>query len=117
VLILIDNAGKHSPPGGEVALDLEVDRYGRTATILVRDQGPGIPPEELERIFEPFARGQGRRGPGGGTGLGLAIARQLSGRLGARLTVSSRPGAGATFRLSVPLAQGASASGGPPARS
>jgi signal transduction histidine kinase len=105
VLILVDNAVNHSPPGGEVGLDLAVDLRARTATAVVRDEGPGIPAEDVERIFEPFMRGNGRRRSSGGAGLGLAIARQLTGRLGAELTVASTPGSGATFRLSLPLAR------------
>ena len=105
VLILVDNAVNHSPPGGEVGFDLAVDLRARTATAVVRDEGPGIPAEDVERIFEPFMRGNGRRRSSGGAGLGLAIARQLTGRLGAELTVASTPGSGATFRLSLPLAR------------
>lgn len=91
-----------------MALDLSVDMRAGTASAVVRDQGPGIPPGEIERIFEPFARGQGRRRSGSGAGLGLAIARQLTRRLGAELSVLSDPGAGASFRLTLPLARSGS---------
>ncbi len=103
VLILVDNAIKHSPPGGKVQLSLLDQRRSGTAIIQVSDQGPGIPAEELERIFEPFVRVPGTRRTTGGTGLGLAIARQLAVRQGEELTVVSSPGAGATFSLSLPL--------------
>lgn len=103
VLILVDNAIKHSPPGGNVQLSLLDQRRSGTAIIQVSDQGPGIPAEELERIFEPFVRVAGTRRTTGGTGLGLAIARQLAVRQGEELTVVSSPGAGATFSLSLPL--------------
>ena len=109
ILILVDNAVDHSPPGGVVALDLGVDERAGTATATVRDEGPGILAEDLERIFEPFARGNGRQ-RGSSTGLGLAIARQLTGRLGAELGVTSDPGTGAAFRLTLPLARPGSAS-------
>jgi len=99
VLILVDNAIKHSPPGGTVRLALSVDRRAGTATVLVSDQGPGIPGADLERIFEPFVRVSGMRHANGGAGLGLAIARQLAVRQGAELTVASSPGTGATFSL------------------
>ncbi len=104
ILILVDNAIKHSPPSGVVRLDLAVDRRAETARVLVADQGPGIPAAELERIFEPFARVPGSQRVKRGAGLGLAIARQLAGRQGADLSVSSPPGNGATFSLSLPLA-------------
>jgi signal transduction histidine kinase len=107
VLILVDNAINHSPPDGEVALDLRVDARAGTATAEVRDEGPGIPPQELERIFEPFARGGTRRRSPSGAGLGLAIARQLTGRLGVELAVAGMPGAGAVFRLTMPLSRAA----------
>jgi signal transduction histidine kinase len=109
VLILVDNAVKHSPPDGEVGLVLQVDAGAGTATAEVRDEGPGIPPDELERIFEPFARGQARRRSSSGAGLGLAIARQLTGRLGIELAVVGSPGEGAVFRLTMPLSRSARA--------
>lgn len=67
----------------------------------VRDTGPGIAPADLERIFEPFARGD--RASAHGSGLGLAIARELVTLLGGELEVESAVGAGATFRFDVPL--------------
>jgi signal transduction histidine kinase len=82
-----------------VRLALSADRRAGTATVLVSDQGPGIPGADLERIFEPFVRVSGMRHANGGAGLGLAIARQLAVRQGAELTVASSPGTGATFSL------------------
>jgi signal transduction histidine kinase len=105
VLILVDNAIKHSPPAGLVRLDLTVDRSARSLRVLVADEGPGIPAADLERIFEPFARVPGSQRVTRGAGLGLAIARQLAGRQGADLSVSSPPGKGATFSLGIPLAE------------
>ena len=99
VLILVDNAIKHSPPGGQVRLSLLDQRRSGTAVIQVSDQGPGIPAEELERIFEPFVRVPGTRRTTGGAGLGLAIARQLAVRQGAELTVASSPGAWGHLQL------------------
>ena len=71
VLNLLDNAARHGPAGGNVHVFAEagVDRV----VIEVRDEGPGIPAEERDRVFERFTRGE--RAGGGGTGLGLAIAR------------------------------------------
>ena len=103
LLILIDNALRHSPAAGTVRVELAVDRNGRTATLSVSDDGPGVGPDELERIFEPFERSATTRGQGDGAGLGLAIARQLAERQDAELGVESQLGAGATFRLSMKL--------------
>jgi signal transduction histidine kinase len=103
VLILVDNAIKHSPQGGQVQLALLDQPRAGSAVIEVTDQGPGIPAAELERIFEPFVRVQGTRRSTGGAGLGLAIARQLAVRQGAQLGVASQPGHGATFRLTLRL--------------
>jgi signal transduction histidine kinase len=67
--------------------------------IAVRDTGPGIPDEELGRIWEPFAQGGDRAD---GTGLGLAIARRFTELLGGGLTVESRAGEGSTFTVRIP---------------
>jgi signal transduction histidine kinase len=68
----------------------------------VGDDGPGIAAADLERVFEPFARLHADAGTPEGSGLGLAIARSLALRNGGELTVTSRPGRGSTFRLSLP---------------
>ena len=104
LLILVDNAIQHSPPGGVVTLGLSVDRLRRAVTVTVSDQGAGIAPQDRERIFEPFTRLPGRRPAQRGSGLGLAIARQLAERHGAALTVGGEVGDGATFQLRLPLA-------------
>lgn len=106
LLVLVDNALKHSPPGGELRLSLTVDEVGRKATIEISDDGPGIDPAELERIFEPFERSGAGRNSGEGAGLGLAIARQLAIAHDASLDVTNEPGPGATFALRLPLVDG-----------
>jgi signal transduction histidine kinase len=68
--------------------------------IMVRDEGPGIPFEVQERIFEPFERFDPAAGHG--TGLGLAVSRRLAEVLGGRLSVSSAASGGASFTLSLP---------------
>lgn len=94
---LLENAIRHSPAGGLVTI--RVARHDRTAAFEVVDQGPGIDPAELDRIFERF-----ERGPGGGSGLGLAIARSVVERHGGRITVDTAPGAGARFSILLPAA-------------
>jgi signal transduction histidine kinase len=74
----------------------------RECDVEVRDDGPGIALADLERIFAPFYRVSADAASPGGSGLGLAIARSLAERNHGRLDVTSRPGAGATFRLVLP---------------
>ena len=69
----------------------------------IRDSGPGIPPEDLERIFEPFVRGSQKQA--GGSGVGLTIARMLTDLMGGEMTVSSIPGEGSSFRIRLFLPQ------------
>ena len=95
--VLLDNAVRHTPPGSTVTLRTETTPWG--ASIVVSDNGPGIPPELLERIFERFYRGPGAAARG--TGLGLAIARELAERMGGRLLATSGPD-GTRFTLELP---------------
>jgi PAS domain S-box-containing protein len=100
---LVDNAVKYSPGGGRIDVSVEsVDGHG---TIAIADQGLGIPPNEQERIFEKFYRLDPAMMRGiGGSGLGLHISRELVGVMGGTVTVSSQPGRGSTFTVSLPLA-------------
>lgn len=107
---LLQNAIRHSPHGGEVRLDAYPD--GDDVVIEVSDQGPGIAPEDRERIFERFARGStaSHAQPGlgvptasGGTGIGLAIVRWAVDLHGGTVGVADSPaGQGATLRLRLP---------------
>ena len=103
VLILVDNAVKHSTSGERVAVGLSLDRARRAAVLAVTDQGPGVPTSERERIFEPFAQASESSRRGDGVGLGLAIARQLARRQGGDVTVDPSSTRGTTFRLTLPL--------------
>jgi two-component system, OmpR family, sensor histidine kinase CiaH len=104
LLILIDNAVDHSPRGTTVTVRVRGD--GPQAVIEVEDQGPGIPPEARERIFEPFTRLHGTTRHGsGGTGLGLAIARRIADAMHGTISVASPEGAGAKFTVTLPAAQ------------
>jgi signal transduction histidine kinase len=93
---LIANALHWTPEGGRVDLGLAAQN-GEVA-VAVADTGPGIAPQEKERIFRPFWSGDG-----GGTGLGLTIARELALALGGRLVLESEPGRGSRFVLVLPL--------------
>jgi signal transduction histidine kinase len=95
---LLDNAARHSPPGGEVvvSVDPEPDRV----VFHVTDQGPGIPAPERASVFHRFSRGE--RTSGGGTGLGLAIARWVVELHGGAIAVVDPDGAGCRIRVSLP---------------
>jgi len=97
---LVDNAVRYGGSSGNVTV--RTWRRDGEATVEVRDQGPGIPAADLERIFEPFYRVAGPARDRSGTGLGLSIASDLAERNGGRLTVTSSPGHGSAFRLSLP---------------
>jgi len=98
---LTGNALVHTPPGTTVRL--RVEQRGSRVALEVEDNGPGIPAEHVERVFQRFYRVEG--GQASGSGLGLAIARELAGRMGGTVTVTSRPGS-TVFTLELP-AEGA----------
>ncbi len=103
LLVLVDNAFRHSPPGGRVTVTAGT-APGRAAAVRVDDQGPGVPVDARETIFEPFARLPGSRTRAdAGSGLGLAIARRLAELHGGTLAATEAPGGGARFVLSLPL--------------
>jgi two-component system, OmpR family, sensor kinase len=97
--ILIDNAFKHTHDGGRVQLRLE-NGQGK-ARLIVLDDGPGIPPADLERIFERFYQSDAARS-GEGTGLGLAIARWIAQEHGGRIVATNSPRGGAAFTVELP---------------
>jgi signal transduction histidine kinase len=70
--------------------------------VEVQDNGPGVPKEELPRLFDKFYRGATAEKTSNGTGLGLYIVKRLAEDLGATVSVTSTPGAGALFRLTIP---------------
>jgi signal transduction histidine kinase len=103
---LLSNAFKATSDGGRISLELA--RRDGSVHVTVSDSGPGIPPEQRERLFRPFVSETG-----GGTGLGLAIAKELSTALGGRIELQSVVGVGSRFELVLPAgaAQPASAVG------
>ena len=102
---LVSNAVKYSPEGGEVTLRVsrEDTGDGAWAVLAVSDQGVGIPPEELPRVFERFYRASNVAGQIAGTGIGLAGARQLVEQHGGTISVESTPGQGSTFVDRLPI--------------
>jgi two-component system sensor histidine kinase KdpD len=99
---VLENAVKYSPAAAPVHVHVTTT----SSEVLVRivDRGPGVPPRELERIFEPFQRGS-QESAARGAGLGLAIARGFAEANGGRIWAESRRGQGATFVLALPLAR------------
>jgi len=97
--ILVDNALKHTPAGGTVTVSAAAG--AARVTLTVEDTGEGIPAAALPHIFERFYRADPARGGGSGFGLGLSIAQAIAQAHGSAITVSSTPGAGAHFSLSL----------------
>ena len=110
---LVDNALRHTPPGGVVRVEAQPTGDG-TVRVAVRDTGPGLAPDEIERVFDRFYRGQpgrtrdshdGNGAPtGAGAGLGLAIARGLVQAHGGRIWAERPPSGGAAFLFTSPTA-------------
>jgi signal transduction histidine kinase len=103
VLNLLDNAVRHTPPGSTIELRLRA--AGNEAVVEVADDGPGIPPELREQIFERFVRGEGPADTavGGGSGLGLAIVSAVAASHGGGAEAGKSELGGARFRVRLPL--------------
>jgi PAS domain S-box-containing protein len=97
---LLENASKHTPPGSQIVLGGEASADG--VTLWVEDNGPGIAPEDKERIFEKYAR-SGSRAGAAGLGVGLAFCRLAVEAHGGRIWLESEPGQGARFCLTLPV--------------
>jgi PAS domain S-box-containing protein len=106
LLNVLTNAVKFTDAGGRVQISCESDAAAGVVRIGVSDTGRGIPPNQLERIFEPFIQVDRHRTPGSqqGVGLGLAISRDLARAMGGDLTAASELGVGSTFTLVLPAA-------------
>ena len=102
IRILLSNAITHTPDGGRVVLTAEL--MGQAARVMVQDNGPGIPAEDLPHVFERFYRvDKSRSRTTGGIGLGLTIAQRLVESHGGEITVQSDPGRGSSFIVDLPL--------------
>jgi len=106
---LVGNAVEYNRPGGQVELKCEL---GRELRIIVRDTGPGIAPEHIGHVFEPFYRGDASHGPDAEhLGLGLALVQTHARAMGGRVEVESAPGVGTTFTVTLPAPAGEAAAG------
>ena len=98
---VLDNAVKFSPPGGTIDVDITGTPY--EICVTVSDMGPGIPEDELPRVFQRFFRGKSPRAMGAsGVGLGLAIAQTLVQRQRGAIDIDSKPGSGTTVTIRLP---------------
>ena len=97
---LLENAAKYTPPASPITIDTESADSG--VIVSVSDRGPGIPPADLERVFEKFQRLAGE-GDVAGTGLGLAICRAILTAHSGRIWAENREGGGARFRFFLPI--------------
>lgn len=102
LVILLDNALKHSPDAGEIRIALV--RHGGQAELRIEDSGPGIAQADLPHIFDRFYRADRARSREEGTGLGLAIARWIVEAHGAEIAASNAPQRGAVFTVTFPIA-------------
>jgi two-component system sensor histidine kinase KdpD len=109
---LLDNAAKYAPRGSLVRI--RGYQSGRSVALEVEDEGPGIPPEQLERIFDKFHRASEGDSRPAGTGLGLSICRGFVEGLGGRIAAANRSDrSGARFTITLPIPETASADGVP----
>ena len=101
---LLSNALKFTPDGGAVQVFLNENKAAEIVEIRVTDTGPGIAPEQIDKIFDPFHQGehQPRQGLFGGTGIGLSLVKSIVEQHGGSVTAESRAGAGAIFILHLP---------------
>jgi signal transduction histidine kinase len=98
---LLSNALRYSPPGGKVKFNLTVE--GKNLHISVSDTGPGLSPEQLEKLFQRFARGQGNRESLEGAGLSLYVSKAIISAHGGRIWAQSALGEGTTMHITLPL--------------
>jgi signal transduction histidine kinase len=99
---LLSNAVKFSPPGGTITLRLW--RHDQTTRVTVEDQGPGIPPDELEAIFDAFIQSSETQTGAGGTGLGLSICREIMAAHHGHIWAETGPSGGALLTCELPQA-------------
>ncbi len=104
---LLSNAVKYTPTGGAVEIGIDVNEAEHLVRVTVADTGVGIPPEDLEHVFDKFYRVEANKECAKGTGLGLNLVKQIVEKVhGGKVFVTSTPGEGSTFGFDMPLATG-----------
>src|SRR6185312_5447405 len=102
LLNLLDNAVKYGPPGQTIVVGSEI--AGDRARIWVEDEGPGIPHDDRQRVWEPYVRlSREAEASTGGSGIGLSVVRELAALHGGRTRAESSPGGGARIVIELPL--------------
>lgn len=105
IINLLSNAVKYTPSGGRIDADVEVDEAEELVRVTVRDTGVGIPPEDVEYVFDKFYRVEENKKQAKGTGLGLNLVKQIVEKVhDGSVFVESTPGQGSTFGFTLPLA-------------
>jgi signal transduction histidine kinase len=94
---LLNNAARHTPAGTPIRVEVLEDSHG--VVVVVEDEGPGVPDDLKDEIFEPFRQGEGARG---GVGIGLSLVRRFGELHGGSARVEDRPGGGARFVVTLP---------------
>jgi signal transduction histidine kinase len=97
---LLANAARHTPPGTRVWVSARANDGG--VLIAVEDEGPGVPPDMREAVFEPFRQTPGVSTPSPGVGVGLSLVARFAELHGGRAWADERPGGGASFRVFLP---------------
>jgi two-component system sensor histidine kinase KdpD len=108
---LVENAIRYSPDGKGISLTAEADQ--NRLLVSVKDEGPGIDPEDIPFIFDKYFRGKRQKGAWTGTGMGLAIARAILKAHHGGISVRSQVGQGAAFTFWIPLSLPALEDAGP----
>jgi len=104
IINILSNAVKYTPDGGRIDIELKVQRARRNLVLTIRDNGIGIPKEDLDHLFERFYRVEkSRTQDAGGTGLGLAIAKELVEAHGGTISIDSVLSEGTTVRIELPV--------------
>lgn len=102
ILNVLSNAYKYSPDGGDVVIECQLQDDGRYVAITIRDQGMGMSPEQLQRVFERFYRADAS-GHIPGTGLGMSIVKEIIEIMGGKVSVNSEPAMGTAVTILLPV--------------
>ena len=101
VVNAVENAIEHTPKPASIVLELHL--RGNSPVLAVADNGPGIPIDQQERVFERFEQVEAGTRPSRGIGLGLALCKEFVEMHGGRIWVESREGVGSTFTFTLPI--------------